>query len=103
MIEAGVPVAVATDFNPGSCMSYSLPLAMTIACTQMGMTVEEAITGATLNAAAALGLSASLGSIEVGKQADLVVANMRDYRTLVYHFGVNHTRHTVKNGTLLEL
>ena len=103
MIEAGVPVAVATDFNPGSCMSYSLPLAMTIACTQMGLTVEEAITGATLNAAAALGLSASLGSIEVGKQADLVVADTRDYRTLVYHFGVNHARHTIKNGTLLEL
>jgi imidazolonepropionase len=103
MIEAGVPVAVATDFNPGSCMSYSLPLAMTIACTQMGLTVEEAITGATLNAAAALGLSGSLGSIEVGKQADLVVADTRDYRTLVYHFGVNHARHTIKNGTLLEL
>lgn len=103
MIDAGVPVAVATDFNPGSCMSYSLPLAMTIACTQMGLTVEEAITGATLNAAAALGLSASVGSIEVGKQADLVVADMRDYRTLLYHFGVNHTRHTIKNGTLLEL
>jgi imidazolonepropionase len=84
-------------------MSYSLPLAMTIACTQMGLTVEEAITGATLNAAAALGLSGSLGSIEVGKQADLVVADTRDYRTLVYHFGVNHARHTIKNGTLLEL
>jgi imidazolonepropionase len=103
MIDAGVPVAIATDFNPGSCMSYSLPLAMTVACTQMGMGVEEAITAATLNAAAALGLSASLGSIEVGKQADLVVADVRDYRTLLYHFGVNHVRRTIKNGTLLEL
>jgi imidazolonepropionase len=103
LIDAGVPVAIATDFNPGSCMTYSIPLCMTIACTQMGMTVEEAITAATLNAAASLGLSSSRGSIEVGKQADLAVADVRDYRTLLYHFGVNHVRHTIKNGTLLEL
>ncbi len=103
MIDAGVPVAIASDFNPGSCMSYSLPLMMTIACTQMRMTPEEALTAITLNAAAAVGLSSSVGSIELGKQADLLVADIPDYQHLAYHFGTNLIRSTVKNGTLLEL
>ena len=103
LIDAGVPVAIASDFNPGSCMSYSMPMMMTIACTQMRMTPEEALTAATFNGAAALGLSSSLGSIEVGKQADFLIADIPDYRTLAYHFGVNHIRTTIKNGTLLEL
>jgi imidazolonepropionase len=102
LIDAGVPVAIATDFNPGSCMSFSLPLMMTIACTHMRMSPEEALTAVTLNAAAALGLSSTCGSIEPGKQADLVVAEIPDYRYLAYHFGTNHVRHTIKNGTLLE-
>ncbi len=103
LIDAGVAVAIASDFNPGSCMSFSMPLMMTIACTQMRMTPEEAITAATLNGAAALNLSGSVGSIEVGKQADLVVANIPDYRYLAYHFGTNHISMTIKNGTILEL
>jgi imidazolonepropionase len=103
LIDAGVPVAIASDFNPGSCMSYSLPLMMTIACTHMHMSPEEAITACTLNAAAALSLSASRGSIEVGKNADLVVADSPDYRWIAYHFGANHVTHTIKNGTLLEI
>jgi imidazolonepropionase len=103
IIDAGVPVAIASDFNPGSCMSYSLPLMMTIACTQMKMTPEEAIAAATLNGAAALGLSNTAGSIEVGKHADMVLADIPDYRFIVYHFGVNHIRTTIKNGTILEL
>lgn len=103
LIEAGVPVAVASDFNPGSCMSYSMPLMMTIACTHMHMSPEEAITACTLNGAAALGLSVTHGSIEVGKQADLIVAAIPDYRFLAYHFGENHVTHTIKNGTLLEI
>ncbi len=102
LIDAGVPVALATDFNPGTCMSFSMPMMMTIACSQMGMTPEEALTAATLNGAAALNLSGSIGSIETGKQADLLVADIPDYRFLAYHFGVNHVRHTIKNGTLLE-
>jgi imidazolonepropionase len=102
MIDAGCAVAIASDFNPGSCMSYSMPLMMTIACTQMRVTPEEAITGCTLNGAAALGLSGRLGSIEVGKQADMVVAGVPDYRFLAYHVGTNHIRRTIKNGTLLE-
>lgn len=102
LIDGGVPVAIATDFNPGSCMSFSLPLMMTIACTHMRMSPEETLTAITLNAAAAVGRSASCGSIEQGKQADLVVADVPDYRHMAYHFGVNHIRHTIKNGTILE-
>jgi len=102
MIDEGLPVAIATDFNPGSCMSYSMPMMMTLACTQMGLTPEEAITAATLNGAAALKMSESVGSIEVGKNADLIIARLSDYRMLAYHFAENHVHRTVKNGTLLE-
>jgi imidazolonepropionase len=102
LIDAGVTVAIASDFNPGSCMSFSMPLMMTIACTQMRMTPEEAITAATLNGAAALGIGDRVGSIEPGKAADLIVAEVPDYRYLAYHFGVNHITMTVKNGTILE-
>jgi imidazolonepropionase len=102
LIDAGVTVALASDFNPGSCMSFSMPMMMTIACTQMRMTPEEALTAATLHGAAALGLSADLGSIEKGKRADLIVADVPDYRFLAYHFGTNHVSTVIKNGTILE-
>jgi imidazolonepropionase len=102
LIDAGVPVAIASDFNPGSCMSFSMPMMMTIACTQMHMTPEEAVTASTLNGAAALGLSGEIGSIEIGKKADLIVADVPDYRFLAYHFGTDHVRTTIKNGTILE-
>ena len=102
LIDAGVPVAIATDFNPGSCMSFSMPLMMTIACTHMNMTPEEAIVASSLNGAAALGLSDKVGSIEVGKQADIILYDVPSYRFLSYHFGVNHVRTIIKNGTLLE-
>jgi imidazolonepropionase len=103
LIDAGVAVAIASDFNPGSCMSFSMPMMMTIACTQMRMTPEEAITASTLNGAAALGMSGTVGSVERGKKADLLVADIPDYRFLAYHFGMNHVRMTIKGGTLLEL
>ncbi len=102
IIDAGIPVAIASDFNPGSCMSFSLPLMMTIACTQMSMTPEEAIAAATLNGAAALGLSDTLGSIEVGKQADIILYEIPNYRYLVYHFGSNHAAKVIKKGIILE-
>jgi imidazolonepropionase len=102
IIDAGIPVAIASDFNPGSCMSFSLPLMMTIACTQMSMTPEEAIAAATLNGAAALGLSDTLGSIEVGKQADIILYEIPNYRYLVYHFGSNHAVKVIKKGIILE-
>ncbi len=103
LIDAGVAVAIASDFNPGSCMSFSMPLMMTIACTHMRMSPEEAISASTLNAAAALNMSSTLGSIEPGKNADIIVAGVPDYRHLAYHFGMNHVTHTIKNGTLLEI
>jgi len=102
LIDGGVPVALASDFNPGSCMAFSLPLMMTIACTQMRMTPEEAITACTLNAAAALTLSDKIGSVEVGKQADLILCEIPSYVDLVYHFGVNHVSKVIKRGTMLE-
>ncbi len=102
LIDAGVPVAIATDFNPGSCMSYSMPMMMTIACTQMQMTPEEALTASTVNAAAALNMSSTVGSIEIGKNADLIIADIPDYRFMAYHFGTNHVWKTIKNGTILE-
>jgi imidazolonepropionase len=102
LIDGGVPVAIASDFNPGSCMSFSMPMMMTIACTQMRMTPAEALTASTLNGAAALNLSSSIGSIEVGKNADLIVADVPDYTFLAYHFGAHHIITTIKNGTILE-
>ncbi len=103
LIDAGVPVAIASDFNPGSCMSYAMPLMMTIACAQMHLTPEEAITASTLNAAAALSRSHEIGSIEVGKKADLLLLGLSDYQHLPYHFGENHVEKVVKNGVVLEL
>ena len=102
IIDAGVPLAIASNFNPGSCMSYSMPLMMTIACTHMSMTPEEALTASTLNGAAALGLSEKLGSIEIGKQADIVLYDIPDYRYLAYHFGTSHVAKVIKHGTYLD-
>jgi imidazolonepropionase len=103
LIDGGVAVAIASDFNPGSCMSFSMPLMMTIACTQMRMSPEEALTAATLNGAAALGMSDTAGSIETGKDADIIIADVPDYKFLAYHSGTNHIKHVIKRGTLLEL
>jgi imidazolonepropionase len=75
---------------------------MTIACTQMSMTPEETITATTLNGASALGLSDQVGSIEVGKRADIVLYEIPNYRYLAYHFGVNLAAKVIKNGTILE-
>ena len=102
IVKAGIPLAIASDFNPGSSMSFSMPMMMTIACTQMKMTPEEAITASTLNGAAALGLSNEVGSIEVGKQADIVLYDVPDYRHIAYHYGFNHVWKVIKNGTVLE-
>ncbi len=102
MIDAGVVVALSTDFNPGSCMSYSMPMMMTIACTQMKMSPEEVIVASTLNAAAALKLSHEIGSIEVGKKADIAVLDIPNYKFLPYHFGENHVWRVIKNGVVLE-
>ena len=101
LIEAGVPVALATDFNPGSCFTLNMQLILSIACSQMRMTPAEAITAATLNAACSLGLSERLGSLEEGKQADIALMNVADYREIPYFFGVNHCAMTIKKGKIV--
>jgi imidazolonepropionase len=98
MIAAGVSVALATDFNPGSCMTESMPLIMNMACTQMRMLPAEAITAATVNAAWAIGEQDSIGSLEVGKQADVLVLDAPNHEHLCYHFGVNLVERVIKNG-----
>uniref|UniRef100_UPI0007077E81 amidohydrolase family protein n=1 Tax=Candidatus Kryptonium thompsonii TaxID=1633631 RepID=UPI0007077E81 len=103
LIDAGVPVAIATDFNPGSCMSLNMQLMMTIACTQMRMTVEEVITAVTLNSAGAVGISDITGSIEVGKRADILIFNVADYRMIPYFFGVNHIDTVFVGGKRAEV
>ncbi len=101
IIGAGVPVALATDLNPGSCYTPNLQLILSIACSQMKMTPAEAITAATINGACSLGLSERLGSIEAGKQADIVLMNVPDYREIPYRFGVNHCAVTIKRGKVV--
>lgn len=98
MIERGLTVALATDCNPGSNMCENMQMTLALACMGMRMTVEEAITAATLNGAAALGLSRSIGSVEVGKRADLAIFDVPDYPAIVYHYGVNQVVAVVKNG-----
>ncbi len=98
LIDAGCAVALATDCNPGSSPTESMPMIVALACLEMGLTVAESLTAATLNAAAALGRADRLGSIEVGKQADLVVLAGPSAHRLVYHYGVNPVRHVVKKG-----
>lgn len=101
MIAAGVPVALATDFNPGSCMTESMPLIMNMACTQMRMLPAEAITAATINAAWAIGEQDRIGTLEVGKQADLLVLEAPNHAHLCYHFGVNLVERVVKDGKVV--
>jgi imidazolonepropionase len=101
LIEAGVPVALATDFNPGSCFTLNMQLILAIACSQMKMTPAEAITASTINGAYSLGLSERLGSIEEGKQADIVLMDVADYREIPYYFGVNHCVLVIKKGQIV--
>jgi imidazolonepropionase len=101
LIERGLAVALASDCNPGTCPTENLLLIGTMACTQMKMLPAEVISGLTLNAAAALGRADRLGTLEVGKQADLVICNVPNYRHLFYHFGVNHVWRVIKRGQVV--
>ena len=100
MIDAGCAVALATDLNPGSCFSGSIPLTFALACIYMQMSVEEAITALTLNGAAALNRAATIGSIEAGKKGDLVVLSTDNYHFLPYYIGMNCVIATVKQGVI---
>ncbi len=101
-IEAGVAVAVATDFNPGSAPSYHLPFALTLACTLQRMTPAEALKGATIIAAQALGLAGRIGSLEPGKAADFVLLDAPDVTHWIYHFRPNACRSVVVGGGLVR-
>jgi imidazolonepropionase len=101
LIEAGVPVALSTDRNPGSSPTESLPLVMNLACLTMKMTPAEVITASTINAAHAIGRGREIGSIEPGKKADLVVFDAPNYVYLQYNFGVNLVETVLKDGRVV--
>jgi imidazolonepropionase len=101
MITAGLPVALSSDFNPGTCMTVSLPMIMTLACLKLRMTPAEALVASTLHAARAIGLDQRLGSLEIGKQADLVLWQADNVDMVPYHFGVNLVEKVFKAGKLV--
>ncbi|WP_124727248.1 imidazolonepropionase [Staphylospora marina] len=101
MIDMGLAVALSTDYNPGSSPTESLQLVMTLACLNLGMTPEEVITAMTVNAACAIGRGDRIGSLEPGKQADLVLYNADNPAYLPYHFGINHVDTVIKRGEIV--
>ncbi|MCR5757463.1 MAG: imidazolonepropionase [Selenomonas sp.] len=103
LIQQGAAVALASDFNPGSCYTYSTALLFALSVIQMQMTTAEVLTGMTLNGAAALGKAAEIGSLEAGKQADILLLNAPDYRYLAYKTGVNLVENVFKGGVACEL
>ncbi len=102
LIDAGAIVSLATDYNPGTSPTLSMPMILSLACTQLRMTPAEAIAAATINAAYALRREKTIGSLEVGKQADIAVFEVADYREIPYYFGVNHCWMTVKRGRVIH-
>ncbi|MBO0588615.1 imidazolonepropionase [Sporosarcina sp. E16_8] len=98
MIDAGVPVAISTDCNPGSSPTTSMPLVMNLACISMRLTPAEALTAATYNAACAIRMENATGSLEPGKQGDVVLWDISNYQELQYLFGVNHVKSVWKKG-----
>jgi imidazolonepropionase len=103
LIDGGAIVALATDFNPGTSPTLSMPMVLALACTQLRITPAEAITAATLNSAFSLGRHQRTGSIEAGKQADLAVFEVADYREIPYYFGVNTCWLTMKRGEVIHM
>ena len=102
LVEAGVPVALATDCNPGSSHTESMPMVVLLAVFQLGLTIEEALAAATLNSACSLGLGSEVGSVEPGKRADLVLLAAPNLLHLVYHYGINPVAAVVKGGRVVR-
>jgi imidazolonepropionase len=102
LIEAGVAVVLATDFNPGSSPTPSMQMILSIACTQMRMTPAEAITASTINAAYSLNRGSRVGSLEGGKDADIVIFDRPDFRQIPYFYGINHASVVVKSGDVIR-
>ena len=101
LLNAGAAIALATDFNPGSSPTPSIPMVMSLACTQMKMTPAEALTATTVNAAHALGLDSTVGTLEVGKRADFAIHTCADYREIAYFFGFNKARQVFAGGMVI--
>jgi len=101
MVEMGLPIALATDFNPGSNMSSSMPMAMTLAVTQMKLSPGEAWMAATANAAHAVGEGSRIGRLQKGFQADLALFGVADFREVAYHYAEEHVRAVIKRGALV--
>jgi imidazolonepropionase len=102
LIEAGVAVALATDYNPGTAPTTSMPFVLSVACTHMKLSPAEAITAATFNGACALRMQEEKGSVEPGKDADLAIFEADDYREIAYWFAVNRCSGTMLNGHLRQ-
>jgi imidazolonepropionase len=103
LIEAGAIMALATDYNPGTSPTMSMPMILSLACTQLRMTPAEAIAAATINGAYALRQEKRIGSLEAGKQADLAVFEVEDYREIPYYFGMNRCWMTMKRGQIIYM
>lgn len=101
MVDSGVPVAISTDFNPGSSPTISLPFVQNLACMNMGMTMEEVLCATTINAAYAINRGDQVGSLEQGKQADLLILDVPNYKQLQYFYGMNHTDTVIKAGQVV--
>lgn len=98
MIDGGVPIALASDFNPGSSPTFSIPMILALACRELKMTAEEAISAVTINAAYAIDRAKEIGSLEPGKKADILILDIEDYRELPYWFGMNPVERVIKGG-----
>ena len=101
LIQKGISVSLATDLNPGSSMTESLPLMMTMGCTMFRMIPKEVIQATTIHAARSMGRENEIGSLEVGKIADVLLLDIPNYNYLPYHFGVNHTGYVIKRGKIV--
>jgi imidazolonepropionase len=101
IIDRGGAVALATDLNPGSCFSGSIPLSIALACIHMNMSVEETITALTLNGAAALGIANETGSLEKGKSGDVIILNFDTYHALPYYVGMNCVKTVIYKGNVV--
>lgn len=101
MVDSGVPVAISTDFNPGSSPTISLPFIQNLACMNMGMTMEEVLCATTINAAHAIKRADQVGTLEKGKQADVLILDVPNYKQLQYFYGMNHTDTVIKAGNVV--
>ncbi len=100
-MQLGIPIALASDLNPGTCIIESMQIIVGLACLLLGMSPAEALTASTINAAYAIDRGDSIGSLETGKLADILIFEVPNYKYLVYHFTTNHLKHVIKRGNLV--